>query len=200
MWECRFILAELPARLAHDTLSRTLGQRYSVVGRELDETDDYLLTRTPALNLKLRHRSNTLKLKSLRGVSADRLEQWQTDFERELPAAPDVWSEALRMLDAKLEPGRVSSAETAERAVTVLRPLLRQGQVVRVKKVRWLYGDGRRRIEVAFFALGPARDSARFATVCVESDDADDVREVLSALSLAELGAPRNYMEVLHGL
>jgi hypothetical protein len=195
MWESRYIARELPARLKHEALFRTLGPDCRVLDLELHETDDYLLTRTPIHNLKLRHRSNTLKLKSRRGVSFDRLERWHTDFEHALPAAAHIWSETLRILDCELESDRVSPAETAESAINVLRPFLRSAKAVRVSKVRRLYSVGRCRVEIAQFTLG----EASFATVCVESKDDYAVREALSNLAFVELGPPRNYMEVLHG-
>ena len=94
-----------------------LGTHYHVLGLELHETDDYLLTRTPILNLKLRHRSNTVKLKSQRGVSSDRLERWHTDFEHALPAAAHIWSEALRLGSAE-EVRALLAGEVAELALS----------------------------------------------------------------------------------
>ena len=194
MWECRFIAAQLPKRFMHDALSSMLRRRYEVLGSELYETDDYLLAGTPRLNLKLRHRSNALKLKSLQAVTSDRLEHWRTDFEHKLPAPAQLWDTALSILKCNLEAGAMSGAESAASAMAMLRPFLGAAQWVRVEKVRWIYGDDKRRIEVSEFAFR----TERFATLCVESESVSDVRDALISLDVVELGRPRNYMELLN--
>jgi hypothetical protein len=193
VWECRYVAETLPARFAHDTLVRTLGPRYRVLEHAQIETDDYLLTPEPTFNLKLRHRPNSVKLKSRQSVSSDRLECWGTDFDHQLPADARVWGEALRLIECSVTPEQISAAATAKAAADLLRPFLPPARFVRVDKVRSLYSDGQRRIEVAQFACC----AGRFVTICLESQDADDVREVMKNLSAADLGHPRNYVEVL---
>ena len=193
-WECRYVARELPERFLHPAISSVLRTDYELLASELCETDDYLLARTAELNIKIRHRSNSLKLKSLRAIAPDRLECWRTDFDQKLPAPSRMWRETLRLLECDSEPMDWLHVRCAEGIVKSLRRYLPDRRIVRVDKLRALYGEAGVRIEVAQFAVG----GQHFGTLCVESEDPARVREVLARLATVELGRPCNYIEVLH--
>jgi hypothetical protein len=195
-WECRFVVTELPPKFLPPALSSLLPSGYEVLANAVRETDDYLLASSHDLNVKIRHRSRSVKLKSLRGTTSDRLECWRTDFKHRLPAPARVWGEILRLLDCRMDCADLAGEGAPDAVIELLRRCLAPERTVRADKLRSIYGDGTDRLEIAQFVTR----NERFATVCIEGDDPGRVREVLKQLATAELGRPRNSIEVLHDL
>lgn len=193
IWECRYVARELPQRFQHPAPLAALGERFSVLASELREADDYLLASTPAFNIKLRHRSNSLKMKLLTATAPDGLEYWRTDFDERLPASSEIWNETLQALECGALADEFAIARTVSEAEGILRSRVDAERIVRVDKVRWLYADQTARVEVAQFAIG----SREFATVCAESADPGSVRELIRKLGALELGSPCNYITIL---
>ena len=81
-WELRWIARELPTLDAAWLPVSSLDPAVKVV----DEHDVYVLTRSDRINLKVRHRENALKLKSLLERTDDGFERWRTEFDVPLPA------------------------------------------------------------------------------------------------------------------
>lgn len=193
IWECRYVVRELPQRFLHPAPLAALGQHFAAIASELRETDDYLLARTSAFNIKLRHRSNSLKMKSLVATEPDELELWQTDFDDKLPASAEIWHETLQALECDVPADAFVNTRTVPEAEGALQSCLDAGQIVRVDKVRWLYADRSARVEVARFAIGPKE----FGTVCAESVDPGRVRDLIKDLDVRGLGKACNYITIL---
>ena len=81
-WELRWTARYLPTLDAAWLPSSSLDPASRVV----DEHDVYVLTLSDRINLKVRHRENSLKLKRLLERTDDGFERWRTEFDAPLPA------------------------------------------------------------------------------------------------------------------
>src|SRR5262245_6126189 len=66
--------------------------------RAVYEHDVYVLTRSDRINLKVRHRQNSLKLKRLLERTDDGFERWRTEFDAPLPAGPERFRAVLDLI------------------------------------------------------------------------------------------------------
>ena len=101
-WELRWIARHLPtldaARLPPSSLDPALSVVY--------EHDVYMLTGSDRINLKVRHRENSLKLKRMLERTDDGFERWRTEFDTPLPAGPEHFRDVLDLI------GRAGSGGT----------------------------------------------------------------------------------------
>ena len=63
--------------------------------RVVYEHDVYVLTQSDRINLKVRHRENSIKLKTLVDRTDDGFERWRTEFDVSLPAGPAPFRDVL---------------------------------------------------------------------------------------------------------
>ena len=191
-WELRHIVTH---GLDADGISR----RFDPIGESFDERDVYLLTDSPALNLKVRCRGNTVKLKVLQDRTAERYEQWRTQIDEPLPVGERTFREILRLLNADGDPGALGATTRALDVVAKIRTLIGDDRVVSMVKNRRLLRDGNRRVDLARFQV-PTESSNLpvWRSVGIESATLADLDCDL-AHELRQLGTPMNYMEFLHG-
>ena len=94
VWELRWIAPHLPA-LDEAWLASGSHER---APRLVDEHDVYLVTGSEEINLKIRYRDNTLKLKRLYERTDDGFERWRTEFDASLPVGAQLSREVLGLI------------------------------------------------------------------------------------------------------
>jgi hypothetical protein len=189
-WELRWTAAELPvlkdvwSTMPVDMSSRT----------EIEDHDVYLLTGSTRINLKLRRRTNALKLKRLCGRSSEGFERWQTEFDTLLPVGRAIAGRALGLLRAPALVETLSVAATTDEALEIISTALAPDRIVEPRKWRRLYQHGSCLVDdVRFQVSGSA-----FRSIGVESASVQALRTLVSELAAARLGNRRNYMQFLY--
>ena len=188
-WEMRWIARDLPtldeAWLSHSSLDPTV--------RVVYEHDVYLLTQSDSINLKVRHRANSLKLKRLYERTDDGLERWRTEFDAPLPAGPEHFHDVLDLVGKPGPPERLGAAERAGEVVEILEAICDPSQLVAVHKSRRQFQHGTCGVdEVRFRTRG-----GTYRSLGIESSSLDDLRSLVEDLGQVGLGSPCNYTEFL---
>ena len=137
-WELRWIARELPTLDAAWLPPSSLDPAVKVV----DEHDVYVLTRSDRINLKVRHRENALKLKSLVERTDDGFERWRTEFDVPLPAGPERFRDVLDLIGRAGSAQRLGAAAQAGEVVEILEAICDPSQLVAVHKSRHLFQRG----------------------------------------------------------
>ena len=188
-WELRWITRDEPtldaAWMPHPSLDPAL--------RVVYEHDVYMLTRSDRINVKVRHRENVLKLKTLVERTDDGFERWRTEFDTPLPAGPERFGEVLDLIGKAGSPERLGAAAAAREVVEVLEAICDPSQLVAVHKSRHLFQRGTCCVDEVRFRTG----GETYRSVGVESSSLDDVRSLVHDLGQHRLGSPRNYTEFL---
>ena len=187
LWELRWIAEQLPAFDA----SRLRASSIEPERRVLYEHDVYMLTRSDRINLKVRHRENSVKLKTLQERTGDGFERWRTEFDVPLPAGPERFRDVLHLIGAAGSPERLGAAVRADEVVEILDTIGDPVQLVAAHKSRHLFPIGTCTVdEVRFRTHG-----GTYRSLGVESSSLDDLRSLVRGLG--PLGSPRNYAQFL---
>ena len=188
-WELRWIARHLPPV---DTAGLSPSS-VDLAVRVVDEHDVYMLTQSDRVNLKVRHRENSLKLKTLVERTDDGFERWRTEFDVPLPAGPERFREVLDLIGGAGSPERLGAAARAGEVVEILDAICDPSQLVAVHKTRHLFQRGTCSVdEVRFRTRGGS-----YRSLGVESSSIDDLRSLVRDLGLGRLGSPCNYTEFL---
>jgi len=188
-WELRWIARHLP------TLVAALGPSSSLdpAPRVVYEHDVYMLAGSDRINLKVRHRENSLKLKRLVDRTDDGFERWRTEFDVPLPAGPERFGDVLKLIGRAGSAERLGAAAGAREVVEILEAICDPSQLVVVHKSRHLIGRGTCRVDqVRFRTRG-----GTFRSLGVESSILGDLRSLVQDLGQSRLGSPCNYTEFL---
>ena len=110
-WELRWIARDLPTLDAAGLPPSSLDPEFRVVY----EHDVYVLTGSDRINLKVRHRENSLKLKRLFERTGDGFERWRTEFDAPLPAGPERFRDVLDLIGRAGSPERLGAAHAPVR-------------------------------------------------------------------------------------
>ena len=188
MWELRWIGAHLPHL---DEVRTTFA--IAEPGLNVDEHDVYVLSGSSQINLKIRHRSNTLKLKTLHGRSSDGLERWRTEFDAALPAGTQLFRDVLDLIGRVGPADRLGAAATAGDAVAILDTICDAGQLVSVYKSRQQFQRDMGTVDVVQFRIA----AGHYHSLGVESSGPTELRRLVGDLRLRRLGSPCNYAEFL---
>ena len=159
--------------------------------RVVYEHDVYMLTRSDRINLKVRHRENSLKLKTLQERTRDGFERWRTDFVAPLPAGPDRFRDVLDLIGLGGSPERLGAAVRADEVVKILAAILDPSQLVAVHKSRHLFRIGACSVDEARFRT----QGGTYRSLGVESSGLDDLSSLVH--DLGPMGSPRNYTQFL---
>ena len=188
-WELRWIARDLPTLDAAWLPPSSLDPAFRVVY----EHDVYVLTRSDRINLKVRHRENSLKLKRLVERTDDGFERWRTEFDVPLPAGPERFRDVLDLVGRAGSPERLGAAARAGEVVEILDAICDPSQLVAVHKSRHLFQRGTCRVdEVRFRTRG-----GTYRSLGVESSSLGDLRSLVQDLGQGRLGSPCNYTEFL---
>lgn len=191
IWELRWIATHLPEL---DKLGVSAPLEPTV--RVLNEHDVYLLSGSDRINLKIRHRENTFKLKRLYERTSDGLERWRVEFDTPLPAGTQVGQQVLDLLGRAGPAERLGAAATPAEAVEILDTICDRAQIVPVHKARQLFQRGTGILDDVRFRI----DDGVYRSLGVESPSLSELRTLVADFTLARLGSPRNYAEFLHDL
>jgi hypothetical protein len=159
----------------------------------VDEHDVYLLSGSSRVNLKIRHRENTVKLKTLQQRTSDGLERWRTEFDAALPAGEELFREVLDLVGRAGPAERLGAAASAGEAVGILDTVCDPSQMVSVYKERRLFETGVGTVDEVRFRI----DEAHYSSLGVECSSLCELRRLVEDLGLGRLGSPRNYAEFL---
>ncbi len=188
-WELRWTAQHLPTLDAAWLPPSSPDPALSVVY----ENDVYVLTQSDRINLKVRHRENSLKLKRLLERTDDGFERWRTEFDAPLPAGPDRFRDVLDLIGRAGSAERLGAAARAGEVVEILDAICDPSQLVAVHKTRHLYERGTCRVdEVRFRTRG-----GTYRSVGVESSSLGDLRSLVQDLGQGNLGSPCNYTQFL---
>lgn len=187
VWEFRWVAENLPTLDAARLPPPSTDPAPIVVY----EHDVYMLTKSDRINLKVRHRENSLKLKTLQERTVDGFERWRTEFVAPLPAGPERFRDVLDLIGMAESPERLGSAARAGEVVEILDAMRDPPELVAVHKSRHLFQRGTCRVDdVRFRTRGRTYRSLGF-----ESSSLDDVRSLVQDLDRP--GSPCNYPEFL---
>ena len=189
VWELRWIAAHLPE------LDKALAAFASLepAFRVVDEHDVYLLSGSNRINLKIRHRENTVKFKQLHERTSDGFERWRTEFDAALPAGTELFREVLDLIGRAGPAERLGAAASAGEAVGILDTICDPSQMVSVYKSRRLYQRGTGTLDEVRFRI----DEGHYSSLGVESSSLSELRTLVEDLGLGTLGSPCNYAEFL---
>jgi hypothetical protein len=188
-WELRWIARHLPTLDAAWLPPSSLDPAFRVVY----EHDVYVLTGSDRVNLKVRHRENSLKLKRLVERTDDGFERWRTEFDVPLPAGPERFRDVLDLIGRAGSPERLGAAARAGEVVEILDAICDPSQLVAVHKSRHLFQRGTCCVdEVRFRTRG-----GTYRSLGVESSSLDDLRSLMQDLGQGRLGSPCNYTKFL---
>jgi hypothetical protein len=188
-WELRWIAQVLPTLEAAWLPPSSLDPALRVV----DEHDVYVLTRSDRINLKVRHRENSLKLKTLLERTDDGFEHWRTEFDVPLPASPERFGEVLDLIGRAGPPERLGAAARAGEVVEILEAICDPSQLVAVHKSRHLFERGTCGVDEVRFRTR----AGAYRSLGVESSTLGDLRSLVQDLNRGRLGSPCNYTEFL---
>jgi hypothetical protein len=188
-WELRWIARHLPTLDATWRPTSSLDPALTAVR----EHDVYVLTPSDRINLKVRHRENSLKLKTLLERTDDGFERWRTDFDAPLPAGPERFRDVLHLIGRAGSPEGLGAAAEAGDVVNLLHAICDPSQLIPVHKTRQLYQRGTCRVDQARFRTA----GGTYHSVGVESTSLDDLRALVQNLGQIKLTSPRNYTEFL---
>ena len=161
--------------------------------RVVYEHDVYVLTGSDRINLKVRHRENSLKLKRLYERTGDGFERWRTEFDAPLPAGPERFRDLLDLIGRAGSPERLGAASRAGEVVELLDAICDPPQLVAVHKSRHRFERGTCGVDaVRFRTRGDT-----YRSLGVESSSLEDLRALVQNLGQGRLGSPCNYTEFL---
>jgi hypothetical protein len=188
-WELRWTARDLPTVDAAWLPPSSLDPAFKVVY----EHDVYVLTGSDRINLKVRHRENSLKLKRLVERTDDGFERWRTEFDAPLPAGPERFRDVLDLIGRTGSPERLGATARAGDVVEILDAICDPSQLVAVHKARHLFQRGTCRVdEVRFRTRG-----GTYRSLGVESSHLGDLHSLVQDLGQGTLGSPCNYTEFL---
>ena len=134
--------------------------------------------RSDRINLKVRHRANSLKLKRLYERTDEGLERWRTEFDAPLPAGPEHFRDVLDLIGRAGSAERLGAAERAGEVVEILDAICDPSQLVTVHKSRRRFQRGTCGVdEVRFRARG-----GTYRSLGIESGSLDDLRSLVQDL------------------
>jgi len=190
-WECRYFSNSLPKDFTHATLD----SQFHRSSDESNEHDIYCFGKDSDANIKIRLRTNTLKLKIRKVTDNDGFELWETVFKHPLPAPPDKWE--IIALSLGVETLQLSTLQELTYASAVIREITKHHpeiETVEVYKTRRFYRRGLAQLEVAKGHY----NNLEFYSVQYESENLVDAQMLRKSFPPHDMGTPCSYTEFLH--
>jgi len=188
-WECRYFTSEIPQLFLNRESEKTLGKKWE----SATEDDIYLLGNNATVNIKLRQRVNTIKVKSLLERTDDHFELWESTIDSGLPASQETWKFILTLLDARGDLPRLSGSITAADALCTLSNEDRDLRWVKIWKQRTFYTSDNARVEFAKTII----EQNMLYSIAFESHDLERARITRNKFPTEGLGPEKNYIEML---
>lgn len=156
----------------------------------LVERDAYVLGRDNRVNIKVRFRTGSIKVKQLVDSAEDGFELWRAETDASLPAPPETWEEVGSRLAVELDVHGIGTLGDPGEVVGALCGPAGKVRCVEVAKERSSFLVPPGRIEVAEVVV--AGDV--FQSIAFESRTLSSARSLRSRLWRPELGIPENYV------
>jgi hypothetical protein len=185
-WECRFFFRALPAELTRERLV----DRFGKLEGPLKESDTYLLGRDARLNLKVRARTESVKIRELLYRAEDGFELWRTPIDARLPAPAQIWRDVVARLSVQRDADRLATLSDPRDAVAGLCGATGDVRCVEVGKERVFFPMPPAHVELAEVVVA----EGVFHSVAFESPDLALARSLRAEFHGIDLGAPVNYV------
>jgi hypothetical protein len=167
-----------------------LGDLGAVVHGRLVEHDAYVLGPDVRVNVKLRFRTGSIKVKQLVDSAGDGFELWRTETDERLPAPQETWEEVASRLEVRLDTKRIEPLADPGEVVRALCDPTGKLRCVEVAKDRSSFLVSPGRVELAEVVVA----GAVFQSIAFESRTLASAQSLRSQLWAPELGAPENYV------
>jgi hypothetical protein len=184
-WECRYFLRALPYGLTREGMA----ERFRAIDAPLVERDTYVLGADEGLNLKVRARTASVKVRELVERADDGFELWRTPINAALPAPAAIWTDVASRLSVERDASRLAALSDPH---AVAAALCEAGDVrcLEVGKERVFFRRQEGHVELAEVTV----PEGVFRSVAFESPHLAFARSLRAELEGAELGRPENYV------
>jgi hypothetical protein len=142
------------------------------------------------VNIKVRTRTRTVKVKHLLERQDDGFERWRTRSDTRLPAGPDVWKDVASRLSIELDAQEFANRSNPDEVVRALCDSRGQVRCIEARKTRSFFGEAPAQLELAEIVIA----GAVFHSIAFESPDLTSARSLRAQLGGADLGTPENYV------
>lgn len=156
----------------------------------LVERDAYVLGPDIRVNVKVRFRTGSIKVKQLVDSAEDGFELWRTETDACLPAPPEIWEEVASRLAVELDVHGIGTLGDPGEVVGALCGPAGKVRCVEVAKERSSFRVPPGRVELAEVMVA----GTVFQSIAFESRTLSCARSLRSRLWGPELGAPENYV------
>ena len=142
------------------------------------------------MNVKVRWRTRTLKVKQLVERADDGFELWRTRLITRLPIARRTWDEIAETLSLEVDKARLAGASDPEEVIVALCNSASAVGCADVVKERSSFGGPSAHVELAEVIVA----ESTLRSVAFESADLTAARALRSKLAEDRLGTPENYV------
>lgn len=156
----------------------------------LVERDAYVLGSDVSVNVKVRFRTGSIKVKQLVDSAGDGFELWRTETDERLPARQETWEEVASRLEVRLDTKRIETLADPSEVAQALCDSAGKLRCVDVAKDRSSFLISPGRVELAEVVVA----GAVFQSIAFESSTLASARSLRSQLWAPGLGEPENYV------
>jgi hypothetical protein len=156
----------------------------------LVERDAYVLGPDVRVNVKVRFRTGSIKVKELVDSAGDGFELWRTETDERLPAPQETWEGVASRLEVRLDTKRIETLADPGEVARALCDPTEKLRCVEVAKDRSSFLVSPGRVELAEVVVA----GAVFQSIAFESRTLAAAQSLRSQLWAPELGAPENYV------
>jgi len=142
------------------------------------------------VNVKVRTRTRTVKVKHLLERRDDGFERWRTWSDTRLPAGPDLWDDVASQLSIELDTQELAKLSNPDEVAPALCGSAGRVRCIEARKTRSFFGEGPAQIELAEVVVG----GMVFQSIAFESHDLTSARSLRAELGGIALGTPENYV------
>lgn len=189
LWECRYFVTNIPRVFTHDQLS----SRFPGVSGPFRDDDIYIISDDAAINIKLRRRPSTIKIKVRLECLDDGFEHWRTELDSSLPASIETWNEILALLHIRADIKTFLACSDPDCVIGALRGATKKLVYVEALKQRSFYwASSEAKIEVAQVTIG----ALTLGSVVFESKVLAQARALRDQF-VGEFDKPENYVSLI---
>jgi hypothetical protein len=142
------------------------------------------------VNIKVRTRTRTVKVKHLLDHRDDGFELWRTRSDTRLPAGTDVWEEVASQLSIELDAQEIAKLSIPDEVIRALCDSMGHVRCIEAEKTRTFFVGTPAQIELAEIVIG----GKAFHSIAFESHDLSSARSLRAELGGTALGTPENYI------
>jgi len=154
------------------------------------DNDTYILGEDAHLNIKIRSRTRTLKVKELADQTDDGFELWRTRSDMPLPAASDTWEDVASRLSIELDTSFLATLSHPRNIVEALCGAMQGVRCLHVRKNRTSFVAPRAELEVVKIVVA----GRAFQSIAFESRLLSCARSLRTHMEATTHGTPENYV------